>query len=289
MLYCRYTAEYSEQEESNHKEETQEKQGEDKGDYDALVEKVFQLREIIRGLESEGEEKTRTVDRKVAEVDELRTALMESLMKQEVVQKELDNLRNSSTDKEMIDLIEGLKEQLNTKSQELVAHRAAQQHLTDVKAHIRGLQERVEQSTRELETSVIGQAGSSPSSSRSSSPVNVMKSGVSFEDVGAVEIEEVARLEKKLVHQEKVEASAVKKIQALEAEINALKAQVDKLTPEMENLSSELEAGREKLARLESECTEERKLNAKLETELMSLKGFNVEDLQVIKSYVIIV
>ena len=69
-------------------------------------------------------------------------------MNQECVQKELEILRNSSTDKEMIDLIEGLKEQLSTKSQELVTHRAAHQHLSDVKAHIRGLQERVEQSTR---------------------------------------------------------------------------------------------------------------------------------------------
>ena len=50
-------------------------------------------------------------------------------------------------------------------------------------------------------------------------------SGISFEDVGAVEIEEVAKLERKLVHQEKVEASAVKKIQALEEEISMLKSE----------------------------------------------------------------
>ena len=76
-------------------------------DYDALVDKVFHLREIIRSLETEAEEKTLTMERKNCELEELRTALMESLMKQECVQKELQNLKNSSTDKEMIDHIQG--------------------------------------------------------------------------------------------------------------------------------------------------------------------------------------
>ena len=173
---------------------------------------------------------------------------------------------------------------MDTKSQELLSHRAAQQHLTDVKAHIRGLQERVDLSTRELENSVLSCSGviphsSSLSSSRSSSPLNMLSSGISFEDVGAVEIEEVARLEKKLVHQEKVEAAAVKKIQSLEEEISKLKVRFDQNVKDEDE--TELEKLKEKVFKLENDYDEERKLNVKLDTELMTLRGYNVEDLQV--------
>ena len=117
--------------------------------------------------------------------------------------------------------------------------------------------------------------------------------------MGAVEIEEVAKLEKKLVHQEKVEASAVKRIQALEAEISLLKGdtykiqdleakicmlkeETDKMKADNKKLTVEIETGRGEVERLEVDCSEERQMNAKLETELISIKGFNLEDLQVL-------
>ena len=64
---------------------------------------------------------------------------------------------------------------------------------------LRGLEERVGQSTRELELSLAGErsAQSSPGSSRRSTP-NLLTAGGSFEDMmgsAGLEVEEVARLE----------------------------------------------------------------------------------------------
>ena len=100
---------------------------------DAAIDKISQLRQIIRLLEAEAESQAESERLRCAELDELRSALADSLLTQQAVQHELENLRRTSTDKEMIDLIEGLKEQLSSKSQELHTHRAANQHLHDVK------------------------------------------------------------------------------------------------------------------------------------------------------------
>jgi len=70
--------------------------------------------------------------------------------------------------------------------------------LCDGQAHLRGLEERVELSTRELESSVREPAGSSGSSSRGSSPF--LFNGISYEDIGGggsgLEMEEVPYLPK---------------------------------------------------------------------------------------------
>ena len=106
---------------------------EEKRELTAAVEKIYQLREIIRTLETDLENKVEEERRITDEVLELRSALTESLLSQEAVQQELENIRSSSTDQELIDLVEGLKEQLNSKTQELQKHRAVHQHLHDVK------------------------------------------------------------------------------------------------------------------------------------------------------------
>lgn len=106
---------------------------EEKQELTAAVEKIYQLREIIRTLETDLENKVEEERRITDEVLELRSALTESLLSQEAVQQELENIRSSSTDQELIDLVEGLKEQLNSKTQELQKHRAVHQHLHDVK------------------------------------------------------------------------------------------------------------------------------------------------------------
>ncbi len=106
---------------------------EEKQELTAAVEKIYQLREIIRTLETDLENKVEEERRITDEVLELRSALTESLLSQEAVQQELENIRSSSTDQELTDLVEGLKEQLNSKTQELQKHRAVHQHLHDVK------------------------------------------------------------------------------------------------------------------------------------------------------------
>lgn len=105
----------------------------EKQELEAAVEKICQLREIIRSLETELEDRKAAEKAESAEVEELRGVLAEALLGQQAVQEELELVRNNSTNQDVIDLVEGLKDQLNAKSQELTKHRAAAQHLHDVK------------------------------------------------------------------------------------------------------------------------------------------------------------
>ena len=106
---------------------------EEKRELASAVDKIFQLREIIRTLETDIRQRAEAEKTSRAEVQELRTVLADALMGQQAIQEELELARSSSTDQDMIDLIEGLKDQLGSKTQELKAHRAAHQHLHDVK------------------------------------------------------------------------------------------------------------------------------------------------------------
>ena len=65
------------------------------------------------------------------------------------------------------------------------------------------------------------------------------------------------------------------KVKVLEAEMNLLKEEVGQLEEDTDLKKAEIE-------RLSKDCTEERQMNAKLETELITIKGFNLEDLQVL-------
>ena len=97
---------------------------------------------------------------------------------------------------------------------------------------LRGLEERVGQSTRELELSLAGErsAQSSPGSSRRSTP-NLLTAGGSFEDMmgsAGLEVEEVARLEARVRSLEKAEAGAVERVRKLDEERKGLREMLQK-------------------------------------------------------------
>ena len=97
---------------------------------------------------------------------------------------------------------------------------------------LRGLEERVGQSTRELELSLAGERStqSSPGSSRRSTP-NLLTAGGSFEDMmgsAGLEVEEVARLEARVKSLEKAEAGAVDRGRKLDEERKELKGLLQK-------------------------------------------------------------
>ena len=112
---------------------------------------------------------------------------------------------------------------------------------------LRGLEERVGQSTRELELSLAGErsAQSSPGSSRRSTP-NLLTAGGSFEDMmgsAGLEVEEVARLEARVRSLEKAEAGAVERVRKLDEERKGLR----------EMLQKQEEKGRESVVRIEEQ------------------------------------
>ena len=149
------------------------------------------------------------------------------------------------------------------------------------KAHLRGLQERVVQSTRELENSVSGIV--SPGSSRGSSPL--LHNGGSFEDIGiggaGLEIEEVSKLEKKLKILEKAESMAVNKVKSMDAEIQSLKSEIKRLLEDKSSLSARMEEVSKVGGETELALRSLRKKKDNLEKELKELRGHNFEDLQV--------
>ena len=150
-----------------------------------------------------------------------------------------------------------------------------------IQAHLRGLQERVVLSTRELENSVSGRI--STNSSRGSSPL--LYNGGSFEDIGiggaGLEIEEVSKLEKKLKILEKAETMAVNKVKSMDAEILNLKSEIKCLLEDKSSLSAQLEEVGRTGAQTQQTISSLRKDKINLEKELKELRGHNFEDLQV--------
>jgi len=150
-----------------------------------------------------------------------------------------------------------------------------------IQAHLRGLQERVVQSTRELENSVSGRI--STNSSRGSSPL--LYNGGSFEDIGiggaGLEIEEVSKLEKKLKILEKAETMAVNKVKSMDAEILNLKSEIKCLLEDKSSLSSQLEEVGRAGAQTQLIISSLKKDKMNLEKQLKELRGYNFEDLQV--------
>ena len=136
------------------------------------MDKIYELRDIIRGLESKVETQTSVESQQNELVRDLRVSLEEAMLSQQLVSQELQLLRNSSSDKELVEHIGALEEQLKTKSAELCKQQAAREHMLDIRAQLRGLEERVEQSTRELEQSVLAAEPAGASCSNSSSRVS---------------------------------------------------------------------------------------------------------------------
>jgi len=248
--------------ESERAQTPQQKVAELENELTSAVDKIYELREIIRSLEQKLESRAQGEMHQGEVVKELRLALEEAVVGHQLVQQELELLRSSSSDSEFVEHIRGLEEQLGSKTQELKKHRAAANHIQDIRAQLRGLEERVEQSTRELEHSVcdhLGSSSTSRSSSRQSSPVPAREvEGGSYEDIGSslsgLEVEEVARLEKKLKYLEKAETAAVEKVKKLEMdniELNKkLTENEDKLKEtedKYSSLKSELESSKAKV------------------------------------------
>merc|ERR1719462_1986 len=118
-------------------------------------------------------------------VAELKVPLEEAVLGHTLVHQELELLRSSSSDVEFVEHIRALEEQLGLKTAEVTKQRVAAAQVQELRMQLRGLEERVGQSTRELELSLVGgerSAQSSPGSSRPGSTPNLLTAGGSFED-----------------------------------------------------------------------------------------------------------
>ena len=97
----------------------------------SAVDKIYELRDIIRNLEQKLESRMQGEIHQGEVVKELRLALEEAVVGHQLVQQELELLRSSSSDAEFVEHIRGLEEQLGSKTQELKKHRAAANQLSE--------------------------------------------------------------------------------------------------------------------------------------------------------------
>ena len=256
------------------------------------VDKIYELRDIIRGLETKLESKTVSEQQQGEVVRSLKVGLEEALLSQELVTQELEMMRNGDHGAEEIqEHIRSLEEQLRSKSAELSKQRAETSQLQDIRAQLRGLEERVEQRTRELEHSVIvpdtvPAGDESNSSSRVSTPAPAALQLLgSCEDIGTISgMEELSRLEKKIKHLEKAETAAVDRVKLLETENDALKRQTDELQDQltsveekMEGVMSELKVYTDKVQELQKTELTLKKMIKTLEVEKERLEDVESE------------
>lgn len=91
------------------------------------VDKIYELRDIIRGLEAKLEAGQSEVIR------DLKLGLEEALLSQQLVSQELELLRSSTSDQDLVDHIRGLEEQLRSQTAELSRQRVASSHIQDIR------------------------------------------------------------------------------------------------------------------------------------------------------------
>ena len=245
-----------------------------KSELSAAVEKIFELRDIIRGLESKVEQKTRVEVEQAELVRELKLSLEEAELSRQLVAGDLQRLREASSEREVVEHIRTLEEQLSTKTAELSNQKAAAGNMMEVKAQLRTMEERLEQTTRGLETLTV--PGSS-SSSRVSTPVPVRVEHLgSFEDIGAalsgLELEELSRLETKLKQLERAETAAKERVRLLEADNQDLQSALQSRLSDLRRAEEEMEDVQSERSVLQGRLTEQQVKISSLESCLQSTR-----------------
>ena len=91
----------------------------------AAVDKIYELRDIIRTLETQMEAKVAAQVQQQETVAELKVALEEAVVGHTMVHQELELLRSSSSDVEFVEHIRALEEQLGLKTAEVTKQRVA--------------------------------------------------------------------------------------------------------------------------------------------------------------------
>ena len=247
-----------------------------KSELTAAVDKIFELRDIIRGLESKLEQKVVVEVEQAELVRELKLSLEEAELSRQLVAGDLQRLREASSEREMVDHIRTLEEQLRSKAAELSKEKAVVSNLGEVKARLRTMGERLEQTTRCLETLTVP-GSCSTSSSRGSTPVpNKVEHLGSFEDIGAaqsgLELEELAKLETKLKDLEKAESAAMERVKQLEVDNQELRAAVQSRVSEVRSAEEELEELQSERSILQERLTEQQVKISRLESSLQSTR-----------------
>ena len=91
----------------------------------AAVDKIYELRDIIRGLETQLDTRSQLEAAEQSQlVTQLRRGLEEAVLSQQLVSQELEQLRmRAGADQELVAHIQLLEDQLSSKSAELSRHR----------------------------------------------------------------------------------------------------------------------------------------------------------------------
>ena len=97
------------------------------------VDKIYELRDIIRGLEAKQETMILTETQQTEMIRDLKLRLEEALLSQQLVSQELEVLRSSTSDQDLVEHIRSLEEQLRSQTSELTKQRVASSHIQDIR------------------------------------------------------------------------------------------------------------------------------------------------------------
>ena len=100
------------------------------------VDKIYELSDIIRGLEAKLETRSQAEAGQAGQAEvirDLKLGLEEALLAQHLVTQELEVLRSSTSDQDLVDHIRGLEEQLRSQTAELTRQRVASNHIQDIR------------------------------------------------------------------------------------------------------------------------------------------------------------
>ena len=82
------------------------------------MDKIYELRDIIRGLESKLEIRSQAEAGQAEVIRDLKLGLEEALLAQQLVTQELEVLRSSTSDQDLVDHIRGQEGQLRSQMAE---------------------------------------------------------------------------------------------------------------------------------------------------------------------------
>ena len=97
------------------------------------VDKIYELRDIIRGLEAKQETMILTETQQTEVIRDLKLGLEDALLSQQLVSQELEVLRSSTSDQDLVDHIRSLEEQIRSQTSELTKQRVASSHIQDIR------------------------------------------------------------------------------------------------------------------------------------------------------------
>ncbi|PNF22692.1 hypothetical protein B7P43_G07122 [Cryptotermes secundus] len=233
----------------------------------AAVDKIWMLRDIIGELESQIETRTEHEAALEQQLHQLHALLEQQGRTHQELTDELDSLRLESGKSELTEHISHLEEQLRKHRLHVEQFQSDSTAVRQMKAQLRDLEATVDKKTKELESfhaTVSSASCSSPSEDVSiREQLDAFRSDTPEEARSAqspvcLPLDELHRLQDKLLRHSRAEEVALKRIRDLEMELKGVKRNEEEVAAERDVLQECMEEQLLKISALQSRLDEQR-------------------------------